>query len=109
MTAAKKKAKLSPVNQLQGVLVVLESQKAKNPTAELLLAIREMVSDALAVLQEPEAILPAPALGAGNSDVQVQAAAVGQLLRLVGWLRAADREVGQGHGGIGFLWAVRYP
>lgn len=54
MMAAKKKAKLSPVNQLQGVLVVLESQKAKNPTAELLLAIREMVSDALAVLQEPD-------------------------------------------------------
>ncbi len=45
MTAAKKKApKLSPVNQLQGVLVVLESRKAKNPTAELLLAIREMVT-----------------------------------------------------------------
>ncbi|WP_439426796.1 hypothetical protein [Stenotrophomonas sp. T8] len=55
MTAARKKAaKLSPVDQLQGVLVVLESQKAKNPTAELLLAIREMVSDALAVLQEPD-------------------------------------------------------
>lgn len=54
MTPKKKGAKLSPVNQLQGVLVVLESQKAKSPTAELLLAIREMVSDALAVLQEPD-------------------------------------------------------
>jgi len=54
MPAAKAKAKLSPVSQLQGVLVVLESRKAKNPTAELLTAIREMVSDALAVLQEPD-------------------------------------------------------
>jgi len=54
MTAKKKAPKLSPVNQLQGVLVVLENQKAKSPTAELLAAIREMVSDALAVLQEPD-------------------------------------------------------
>lgn len=55
MPASKAKAaKLSPVSQLQGVLVVLESRKAKNPTAELLTAIREMVSDALAVLQEPD-------------------------------------------------------
>lgn len=55
MTSKKKTARLSPVSQLQGVLVVLENQKAKSPTAELLLAIREMVSDALAVLQEPDA------------------------------------------------------
>lgn len=54
MTGKKKSASLSPVSQLQGVLVVLESRKAKNPTAELLSAIREMVSDALAVLQEPD-------------------------------------------------------
>jgi len=54
MGAPKSKPTLSPVSQLQGVLVVLESRKAKNPTAELLGAIREMVSDALAVLQEPD-------------------------------------------------------
>ncbi|MFN4160458.1 MAG: hypothetical protein ACK4FW_00500 [Stenotrophomonas sp.] len=54
MTAAKKKPRLSPVSQLQGVLVVLDG-RTKIPTAELLSTIRGMVSDALAVLQEPDA------------------------------------------------------
>ena len=54
MAAARTKtAKLSPVSQLQGVLTVLDG-KAKIPTAELLGSIREMVGDALAVLQEPD-------------------------------------------------------
>lgn len=46
----------------------------------------------------PEAVLPTPALGAGHGDVEVEATSVGQLLGLVGWLRAADRDVGQGYG-----------
>lgn len=53
MSAAKRKPKLSAVNQLQGVLTVLDG-KTKLPTAEVLTSIREMVSDALAVLQEPD-------------------------------------------------------
>jgi hypothetical protein len=54
MAAARMKAaKLSPVSQLQGVLVVLDG-RTKIPTAELLSTIRAMVSDALAVLQEPD-------------------------------------------------------
>ena len=53
MTTAKKKPRLSPVSQLRGVLTVLDG-KAKIPTAELLGSIREMVGDALAVLQEPD-------------------------------------------------------
>lgn len=52
--AAKKKPRLSPVSQLQGVLLVLDG-KAKVPTAELMVTIRGMVSDALAVMQEPDA------------------------------------------------------
>ncbi|RLK53437.1 hypothetical protein BCL79_2744 [Stenotrophomonas rhizophila] len=53
MTASKKKPRLSPVSQLQGVLVVLDG-RTKIPTAELLSTIRGMVSDALAVMQEPD-------------------------------------------------------
>ncbi len=54
MAAARTKtAKLSPVSQLQGVLVVLDG-RTNIPTAELLTTIRAMVSDALAVLQEPD-------------------------------------------------------
>ncbi|KRG47359.1 hypothetical protein ARC20_03245 [Stenotrophomonas panacihumi] len=53
MTTSKRKPKLSAVNHLQGVLTVLDG-KTKLPTAEVLTAIREMVSDALAVLQEPD-------------------------------------------------------
>lgn len=53
MTTSKRKPKLSAVNQLQGVLTVLDG-RTKLPTAEVLTAIREMVSDALAVLQEPD-------------------------------------------------------
>ncbi len=54
MAAARTKTdKLSPVSQLRGVLTVLDG-KTKTPTAELLGAIREMVGDALAVLQEPD-------------------------------------------------------
>ena len=54
MTVAKKKTRLSPVSHLQGVLLVLDG-KAKVPTAELMVTIRGMVSDALAVMQEPDA------------------------------------------------------
>lgn len=53
MTASKRKTKLSAVSQLQGVLVVLDG-RTKIPTAELLSTIRGMVSDALAVMQEPD-------------------------------------------------------
>lgn len=41
------------ISQLQGVLTVLDG-RTKLPTAEILVTIREMVSDALAVLQEPD-------------------------------------------------------
>lgn len=51
MPSARKRATV--VNQLQGVLTVLDG-KTKVPTAELLATIREMVSDAMAVLQEPD-------------------------------------------------------
>ncbi len=53
MPASKAKASLSPASHLQGVLMVLDN-RSKRPTAEMLGAIREMVSDALAVLQEPD-------------------------------------------------------
>lgn len=54
MTAAKKKAgKLSPISQLQGVLLVLDNRSGR-PTAEMLANVREMVGDALAVLSEPD-------------------------------------------------------
>jgi hypothetical protein len=51
MTAAKRKPKLSAESHLRGVLTVLD-RKSKTPTAEVLDVIREMVSDALEVLQE---------------------------------------------------------
>lgn len=51
MPSARKRTAIA--SQLQGVLTVLDG-KAKVPTAELLATIREMVSDAMAVLQEPD-------------------------------------------------------
>lgn len=55
MTGTKKKAtRLSPVSQLQGVLLVLDNRSGR-PTAEMLANVREMVGDALAVMQEPDA------------------------------------------------------
>ncbi len=56
MTAAKKKAaKLSPISQLQGVLLVLDNRSGR-PTAEMLANVREMVGDALSVMQEPDPV-----------------------------------------------------
>lgn len=54
MTTAKKKPSVSPISQLQGVLLVLDNRSGR-PTAEMLANVREMVGDALAVLQEPDA------------------------------------------------------
>lgn len=54
MTGSKNKApKLSPISQLQGVLLVLDNRSGR-PTAEMLANVREMVGDALAVMQEPD-------------------------------------------------------
>ncbi|MCI2243801.1 hypothetical protein L3067_04160 [Xanthomonas sp. PPL568] len=50
---ARRKPKLPAISQLQGVLTVLDG-RTKLPTVEILATIREMVSDALAVLQEPD-------------------------------------------------------
>lgn len=47
------KRKLPPLNQLQGVLMVLDNRTKRSP-AEVLVAVREMVQDAIAVLQEPD-------------------------------------------------------
>ncbi|WP_313243750.1 hypothetical protein [Stenotrophomonas rhizophila] len=56
MTSAKKKAaKLSPISQLQGVLLVLDNRSGR-PTAEMLANVREMVGDALSVLNEPDPV-----------------------------------------------------
>ncbi len=52
-TVAKRKPRVSPIGQLQGVLMVLDG-KTKIPSAEMLVSIREMVGDALSVLQEPD-------------------------------------------------------
>ncbi|MDX3932678.1 MAG: hypothetical protein QHC77_12165 [Stenotrophomonas sp.] len=55
MSAGKKKGpRLSPISQLQGVLLVLDNRSGR-PTAEMLANVREMVGDALAVMQEPDA------------------------------------------------------
>ncbi|MEE7545752.1 hypothetical protein HF319_00680 [Xanthomonas sp. Kuri4-1] len=48
-----RKPKLPAINQLRGVITVLDARATK-PTTELLGTIREMVSDALAVLQEAD-------------------------------------------------------
>jgi len=53
MGAARKQMKLTAESQLRGVLTVLD-QKTKTPTAEILATIRQMVSDALEVLQEKD-------------------------------------------------------
>ncbi|KGR38625.1 hypothetical protein [Xanthomonas vasicola] len=50
---ARAKPVIPAINQLQGVLSVLDN-RTKRPTAELLGTIREMVGDAIAVLQEPD-------------------------------------------------------
>ncbi|MFK3845299.1 hypothetical protein [Stenotrophomonas sp. NPDC078853] len=55
MPAPKQKPVLSPISQLQGVLLVLDNRSGR-PTAEMLGSIREMVSDALLVLQEPDPV-----------------------------------------------------
>jgi len=55
MSAGKKKVpRLSPISQLQGVLLVLDNRSGR-PTVEMLANVREMVGDALAVMQEPDA------------------------------------------------------
>lgn len=55
MSAGKKKGpRLSPISQLQGVLLVLDNRSGR-PTAEMLANVREMVGDALTVMQEPDA------------------------------------------------------
>lgn len=57
MAAAKAKAKALPaLAHLKGVLMVLDN-RTKRPTAELLVTIREMVGDAMAVLQEPDPVM----------------------------------------------------
>lgn len=53
MTVAKRKPKIAAETHLRGVLMVLD-QKTKTPTAEILATIRQMVSDALDVLQEKD-------------------------------------------------------
>jgi len=54
MIAKKRALKVSPISQLQGVLLVLDNRSGR-PTAEMLANVREMVGDALAVMQEPDA------------------------------------------------------
>lgn len=49
----KPKPMIPAINQLQGVLSVLDN-RTKRPTAEMLGTIREMVGDAIAVLMEPD-------------------------------------------------------
>ncbi|WP_315386616.1 hypothetical protein [uncultured Stenotrophomonas sp.] len=55
MPAAKKAVKPSPISQLQGVLLVLDNRSGR-PTAEMLANVREMVGDALSVMQEPDPV-----------------------------------------------------
>jgi hypothetical protein len=47
------KRKLPPLSHLQGVLTVIDNRAGRSPTA-VLAAVREMVQDAIAVLQEPD-------------------------------------------------------
>lgn len=47
--------KLPALNQLQGVLLVLEN-RAKNTPGQVLAAVGEMVRDAIAVLREPDGL-----------------------------------------------------
>lgn len=45
--------KLPPMNTLKGVLSVIDNRSKQTPTA-VLAQVREMVQDAIAVLQEPD-------------------------------------------------------
>lgn len=53
MSHGTRRPKLPPLNQLQGVLTVIDNRSKRSPTA-VLEAVREMVQDAIAVLQEPD-------------------------------------------------------
>lgn len=55
MPATKKAVKPSAISQLQGVLLVLDNRSGR-PTAEMLANVREMVGDALSVMQEPDPV-----------------------------------------------------
>ena len=48
-----KPAKLPPMNLLQGALTVIDNRAKRSPTA-VLEAVRAMVQDAIAVMQEPD-------------------------------------------------------
>lgn len=48
-----KPRRLPPINQLQGALAVIDNRAKRSPTA-VLSAVREMVQDAIAVMQEPD-------------------------------------------------------
>lgn len=78
--------KVSPLAQLQGLLTVLD--RSKSPPAELLATVREMVGDAIAVMQEPDplkrscAFVLAALVEATTVETHVQAGQEHQIVRV---------------------------